>query len=427
MTQLEQAKKGKITSQMRKVARSEGIDSEVIRQKIAQGRVVIPSNAKRDIPRVCGIGEGLKTKVNANIGTSFDSARVTEELEKLKICTSFGSDTVMDLSTGGDLVKIRRAILRKSCLPVGSVPIYEAAVGAMLENSSVARISESKIFKVLESQAKDGIDFFTIHCGVTRESLMRLKKDGRVTDVVSRGGAIILEWMAKNKKENPLYKRFDEVLDVAKRYDVTLSLGDGMRPGSVSDATDRSQIQELILLGELAERAHRAGVQVIIEGPGHLPMNQIESNVILEKSLCQGAPFYLLGPLVTDIAPGYDHITAAIGGAIAASCGADFLCYVTPSEHLRLPSLEDVKEGVIASRIAAHAADIAKGIRGALEWDIVMSKARRKRNWRRQIDLAIDPQRPREYRKLSPPKQTDVCTMCSHYCSMKLMDNLAKG
>lgn len=424
MTQLEQAKRGKITPEMRKVARAEGIDSEVVRRKIAKGVVVIPSNVKREIPKVCGIGEGLRTKVNVNIGTSTDSAKTTDELEKLKICISAGSDTVMDLSTGGDLVKIRRTILRKSCLPVGSVPIYEAAVGAVAESGSIAEMSESSIFKVLESQAKDGVDFFTIHCGVTKDALARLKKDCRITDVVSRGGAIILEWMAKNKKENPLYKRFDEVLDIAKSYDVALSLGDGMRPGSVFDATDRSQIQELVLLGELAQRARDKGVQVIIEGPGHVPINQIEANVILEKSLCQGAPFYLLGPLVTDIAPGYDHITAAIGGAIAASFGADFLCYVTPSEHLRLPNLEDVREGVIASRIAAHAADIAKGIKGALEWDIAISKARRKRDWRKQIELAIDPQRPREYRKASIPKQSDVCTMCSHYCSMKLMDSL---
>lgn len=424
MTQLEYAKEGKITPEMRKVARAEGIDSEVVRRKIAKGVVVVPSNVKRDIPRVCGIGEGLRTKVNVNIGTSTDSAKATDELEKLKICISAGSDTVMDLSTGGDLVKVRRAILRKSCLPVGSVPIYEAAVGAVAESGSIAKMSESSIFKVLESQAKDGVDFFTIHCGVTKDALARLKAEIRITDVVSRGGAIMLEWMAKNKKENPLYRRFDEVLDIAKRYDVALSLGDGMRPGSVFDATDRSQIQELVLLGELAQRARRKEVQVIIEGPGHVPINQIEANVILEKNLCQGAPFYLLGPLVTDIAPGYDHITAAIGGAIAASFGADFLCYVTPSEHLRLPNLEDVKEGVIASRIAAHAADIAKGIKGALEWDIAISKARRKRDWRKQIELAIDPQRPREYRKASIPKQSDVCTMCSHYCSMKLMDNI---
>ncbi len=424
MTQLEQAKKGKITAQMRQVARIEGVDGEFIRKKIAAGKVVIPVNLRRNIPKLCGIGEGLKTKVNANIGTSLDSAKVSDELEKLKICISSGSDTVMDLSTGGSLVKVRRAILRKSCLPVGSVPIYEAAVRAVNEAGSVAKMRESSIFKVLESQAEDGIDFFTVHCGVTKDVLARLKAEKRITDVVSRGGAILLEWMVKNKEENPLYKRFDEVLDIARRYDVTLSLGDGMRPGSVSDATDRSQIQELILLGELAQRAHRKGVQVIIEGPGHLPINQIEANVVLEKSLCQGAPFYILGPLVTDIAPGYDHITAAIGGAIAASFGADFLCYVTPSEHLRLPDLKDVKEGVITSRIAAHAADIAKGIKGALEWDIAISRARRKRDWRRQIDLAIDPQRPKEYRKASPPKETDVCTMCSHYCSMKLMDNL---
>ena len=422
MTQLEYAKRGSLTPQMRAVAGSEGIDPKRLLKEVAAGRIVIPSNRLRKKSKLCGIGQGLRTKVNANIGTSADLSNLNAELKKLKAAVECGADTIMDLSTGGDLKKIRRAMLKASPVPLGTVPIYEVAVTAEREKRQIPSIGADEMLAVLEEQAKEGVDFFTIHCGVTMETVECLKKEGRVVDVVSRGGAILIEWMAHNGRENPFYEEFEKVLGIAREYDITLSLGDGMRPGCLADATDRAQVQELIILGELAKRARDAGVQVMIEGPGHVPLNQIESNILLEKEICQGAPFYVLGPLVTDIAPGYDHITSAIGGALAASYGADFICYVTPSEHLGLPSVSDVKTGVIAARIAAHAADIAKNVKGALDWDISMSMARKKRDWQRQFKLAIDPAVAREYRKRSRPASKDVCTMCGQYCSMKISD-----
>ena len=414
MTLLESAKQNKITDTIRQVAQDEGLDVRYILGKVASGEIVI---LKR-----CGIGSRLRTKVNANIGTSIDRSKISDELEKLRIVIDAGADTVMDLSTGGDLVKMRRAIVENSTVPVGTVPIYEAAVWAYRRHGTVAKMSRDDLFKVLESQAKDGVDFFTVHCGLTKESLTRLIREERVIDIVSRGGAFIAEWMKKNKKENPLYEDFDEVLKLAKKYDIALSLGDAMRPGSVIDATDRPQIQELILLGELAMRAYDYGVQVIIEGPGHVPLNQIEANILLEKRLCHNRPFYVLGPLVTDVAPGYDHITAAIGGAIAAAAGADFLCYVTPSEHLGLPTPEDVYDGVIASRIAAHAADLAKGVKNAFKWDEEISKARKKRDWQAQEKLSIAPRRFKDIRKRLNQTVKDNCTMCGDFCSMKVAE-----
>ena len=422
MTQLESAKRGKITPEMRLVAKAEGLDPKILAKKIAGGKIVIPSNILRRKNRICGIGEGLRTKVNANIGTSQGSSRIAIELKKLEVAVDNGADAVMDLSTGGDLRKIRKAILKASRVPVGTVPIYEAAVAADRKKRAIPFITAGEMFAVLEEQAKEGVDFFTIHCGVTTKAVDCLKKEGRVIGVVSRGGAIMIEWMAHNGRENPFYEEFDRVLDIARKYDVTLSLGDGMRPGCLADASDKAQIQELMTLGELSLKARAAGVQVMIEGPGHVPINQIEANVLLEKEVCHGAPFYVLGPLVTDIAPGYDHITSAIGGALAAAYGADFICYVTPSEHLGLPSVDDVKTGVISARIAAHAADIAKGIKGALDWDIAMSSARKKRDWQKQFALAIDPKRAREYRNRLKPVSKDVCTMCGQYCSMKISE-----
>lgn len=422
MTQLESAKIGKITPEMRQVAKAEGVDPKALVRKIAEGKIVIPCNRLRKKRKLCGIGEGLRTKINANIGTSAGSSSLPVEVKKLRVSVEYGADAVMDLSTGGNLKKIRRAILKASAVPVGTVPIYEVAVSADRKGMPIPSISEDEIFAVLEEQAGEGVDFFTVHCGVTIEAVDRLRKEGRIADVVSRGGAILIEWMVRNGRENPFYEDFDRILEIAKRYDVTLSLGDGMRPGCLADATDRAQIQELITLGELAKRAREMGVQVMIEGPGHVPLDQIGSNILLEKKLCHGAPFYVLGPLVTDIAPGYDHITSAIGGAIAGANGADFICYVTPSEHLGLPSVDDVKTGVIAARIAAHAADIAKGVKDALDWDIAMSKARKKRDWRRQFELAIDPKLARKYRKRSRPPSKDVCTMCGQYCSMKISE-----
>ncbi len=422
MTQLEMARLGRITAEMRFTAKEELVNAEMIRSGIAKGRIVIPKNKKHDMPKPCAIGEGLKTKVNANIGTSKDSSSISAEIKKMKAAYELGVDTIMDLSTGPGIVRNRRQILSNSDVPVGTVPIYEIVINCLSDKKPIKSITVNDIFRVLEEQAEDGVDFFTIHAGVTRKAISVLKENPRYMDVVSRGGAFLVEWMLANDKENPFFDHFDKVMSIAKKYDVTLSLGDGMRPGSVMDATDAAQVMELITLGELQKRAFNEGVQVMIEGPGHVPINQIEANVLMQKSICSGAPFYVLGPLVTDAAPGYDHITAAIGGALAGSKGADFLCYVTPAEHLRLPSIDDVREGVIAAKIAAHAADIAKGVKGALKRDIAISKARRQRNWEKQFAQAIDPVKPMLYRKSSKPKIDDVCTMCGEYCSIKMSE-----
>jgi phosphomethylpyrimidine synthase len=414
------ARKGRITPEMKSVAEYEGVSPELIRQGIAAGNTVIPANRRHKLNRYCGIGKGLKVKVNANIGTSSDHSDVDIELEKLRACIECEADTVMDLSTGGDLKAIRRAIIKECTIPIGTVPIYQAGIDAIKTRGAMVNMTADDIFEAIEDHARDGVDFVTVHCGVTRASIERLKRQGRLTDIVSRGGALLLGWILHNDKENPLYEEYDRLLDIARKYDVTLSLGDGLRPGSVVDATDRAQVEELIILGELVERAWKAGVQVMVEGPGHVPLNQIVTNIQLQKSLCKGAPFYVLGPLVTDIAAGYDHITGAIGGALAAMAGADFLCYVTPSEHLGLPDVNDVRDGVIASRIAAHAADIAKGIPGAIEQDIKMSTARKKLDWNEQVRLAIDPKKARcvhEQRTTSG----DACSMCGGMCAMKLV------
>jgi len=419
MTQLEMARKGKISAEMRRVARDEGVDPEFIRRGIARGRIVIPKNRLHKLDLLCGIGQGLRTKINANIGTSKGSSSIGKELTKMNVAIDLGADTIMDLSTGSGISETRRAMLSGSRVPVGTVPMYEILVDGLKKYGTVREITAEDMFRALESQAADGVDFFTIHAGVVMDTIDTLRKHPRVLDIVSRGGAFLAQWMTENNEENPFYADFDRVIDIARRYDVTLSLGDGLRPGAIADATDGPQIMELITLGELQKRAFKGGVQVIIEGPGHVPLNQIEANVALEKEFCNGAPFYVLGPLVTDIAPGYDHITAAIGGAVAAGKGADFLCYVTPAEHLRLPTLDDVKEGVVASKIAAHAGDIAKGIKGAMDRDTAISRARRDRNWKRQFELAIDKVKPRNYRRASHPEMKDACTMCGEYCSIK--------
>jgi len=422
MTQLDYARKNIVTPVMKKISAEEGVNPGLLLKRIKDGTVVIPLNNTRSIPKPCGVGLGLRTKINANIGTSTDQPQIADELKKLLIAVQYGADTVMDLSVGGDLNGIRRKIMKASAVPVGTVPIYEIAVNAQKQKKHLLNFTVDDILSVLETQAKSGVDFFTIHSGVTRESTAVLQKNKRLMGIVSRGGAIIASWMRYNKKENPFFEYFDEIISIASRYDVTLSLGDGLRPGSVLDATDKAQLAELKILGELALRARRKNVQVMIEGPGHVPLDQVEKNVILEKKFCHGAPFYVLGPLVTDIAPGYDHITSAIGGAIAASHGADFLCFVTPAEHLRHPSVDDVKEGVIASKIAAHAGDIIKRKEHALLLDRNMSEARAKRDWKKQIALSIDPQKAGQYRKSSLPDDKDVCTMCGDYCSIKLMD-----
>ncbi|MDD4152921.1 MAG: phosphomethylpyrimidine synthase ThiC, partial [bacterium] len=411
MTQMRIARQGRISPQMEAAAAREGVDAEIIRQGLAEGTIALPANENHVSLQPRAIGKGLKTKVNANIGTSIDYPRLEDELEKLRVALDAGVDAVMDLSTGGDIAGIRQAILEACPVPLGTVPIYQAAVETVAAGDTVADIDPELTFDVIERQAAEGVDFMTVHSGITMEVIMRLQREGRITDVVSRGGSFLVCWMLKNKEENPLYRHFDRLLEIAARYDVTLSLGDGLRPGCLADATDRAQIQELLILGELTDRAREAGVQVMIEGPGHVPLDQIEANMLLQKRLCHGAPFYVLGPLVTDVAPGYDHITSAIGGALAARAGADFLCYVTPAEHLGLPEADDVRQGIMAARIAGHAADIVKGVPGAREWDRRMAQARKALDWEAQMEFAIDPARAREYHNRRAGKDPEVCSM----------------
>ncbi len=421
MTQLELARKGVISPQMVQVAEQEKVEAEFVRCGVAEGTIVIPANIRHAALVPCGIGQGLKTKVNANIGTSSDFGGIDTELEKLQVTIDAGADAVMDLSTGGDISAIRRAVIAASPLPVGTVPIYQAGIGAIDRYNAIVKMTVDDLFAAIEEHVRDGVDFITVHCGVTRSAIARLKQQGRVTDVVSRGGAFLIGWIFYNERENPLYEYYDRLLEIAREFDVTLSLGDGMRPGSLADATDRAQIEELLVIGELVDRAQQAGVQVMVEGPGHLPLNQIEANVCLEKAICKGAPFYVLGPLVTDIAAGYDHITGAIGGAIAAAAGTDFLCYVTPAEHLSLPDAEDVRQGVIASRIAAHAGDIVKGVKDAEQWDRKMAKARKNLDWEEQARLSLDPERSRRVHSKHTSAGT-ACSMCGDFCAMELVE-----
>lgn len=423
--QLTAAREGKITQEMKRVAKDEGIDVNVLCENIAAGKATILANNRHKGFTPKGVGKGLSVKVNANIGTSPERVDIKEELKKLKMACDAGADAVMDLSTGGNLDEIRKIIMKAAQIPIGTVPIYQAAVDTVKKKKPVTSMDPNKIFDVIEKHGVDGVDFVTVHCGVTQSSLARLKKQGRVTDIVSRGGAFIAEWMIVNKKENPLYEQFDRLIKIAKKYDMTLSLGDGLRPGCIADATDRGQIEELVILGELCAEALENGVQVMIEGPGHMPINQIETNMVLQKRLCNDAPFYVLGPLVTDIAPGYDHITSAIGGAIAGYYGADFLCYVTPSEHLGLPNPQDVRDGVIVTKIAAHAADLARGNEKAFARDKAMSTYRKALDWKGQIKCAIDPEKIIQFRKDRNLKD-DVCSMCGEFCSMKRMKDYLK-
>ncbi len=421
MTQVEAARAGVITEEVRYIAEKEHRSVEFIAEGVMNGTIVVLRNVAHDVKPV-GVGSGLRTKVNANIGTSSDVADVEKELAKLRAAIEARADTVMDLSTGGDIDGIRRAILKESSIPVGNVPVYQIAVEVATQKGSIVYMDEEDIFRTIEKQAGDGIDYMTLHVGVTLETLERLIKQGRIADIVSRGGSFLSVWMLYNERQNPLYSNFDRLLEIAKKYDITLSLGDGFRPGAVADATDRAQVHELILLGELHKRALEAGVQSMIEGPGHVPIDQIVTNAKMEKFLCDGAPFYVLGPVVTDIAPGYDHITSAIGGALMAASGADFLCYVTKAEHIRLPLPDDVREGVMVTRIAAHAADIAKGVPGALDWDKEMSRARKGLKWDRMVELSIDPELLKSEREKSLPSDKDVCTMCGKFCAIKLLN-----
>lgn len=425
MTRIEMARKGNITDEFIEVSRIESIPEENLMKDIAEGRSVIVRNIKHAV-RPLGIGKGMRVKVNANIGTSKDRVSIDEEIEKLNALVRYGSDAVMDLSTGGPIREIRKTLIQKSPIPIGTVPIYEAMVMASEKYGRIADMTIDDLFGVIERHAEEGIDFITVHSGLTMKAVERLRDEGRILDIVSRGGAFLLEWMVYNERENPLYEYYDRLLEIAKRYDLTLSLGDGLRPGCLADATDRAQVEELLTLGELHDQALKRGVQTIIEGPGHVPLNQVELNIKIQKEICKGAPFYVLGPLVTDIAMGYDHIAAAIGGAIAGAAGADFLCYVTPSEHIRLPDIEDVIEGVIALKIAAHAADIARGIPSAIEKDRNMALCRKRLDWEGQIALSFNPEKVRRLRAEIPPTEEEVCSMCGEFCAIRTVERALK-
>jgi len=420
VTQLEWARQGLVTKEMEQAAEREGISAEVLRARIASGEVVLPANKRHSHLTPMAVGKGLSTKVNANIGTSEAYPHAAPELAKLGAAIAAGAHAIMDLSTGGDIDAVRRDIIAASTVMVGTVPLYQVMVEAQKTGKGLGEITSEDFFAGIEKHCQDGADFITVHCGVTQEVVSTLKAEGRLMDIVSRGGAFLAAWMLHNGRQNPLFTEFDRLLAIARQHDVTLSLGDGLRPGCLADATDAPQVAELLNLGSLVKRARRAGVQVMVEGPGHVPLDQVESNVKLAKMLCHDAPFYVLGPLVTDIAPGYDHIVAAIGGALAASHGADFLCYVTPAEHLGLPNLEDVHAGVMAARIAAHAADIAKGVPRAKEWDEKMAKARKALDWEAQLNLAIDPELARKLRQEKNPQGEECCTMCGQFCAYKV-------
>jgi len=415
-TQMEAARKGIFTKQMEEVLKEESVSKEFLMAEMAAGRIVIPANKKHKNIVGKAVGNGLKTKVNVNLGVSEDECNNHLELEKVRTAIDMKADAIMDLSIYGDTRNFRKKLVDMSPVMLGTVPMYDAVAKY---GKDIGRMTVEDLFEVVVEHCEDGIDFLTIHAGLNLECVKRIQNNPRLTHIVSRGGSILYEWMLINKKENPFYEHFDRLLDICREYDVTLSLGDGLRPGSLKDSTDAPQIQELLILGELTKEAWKKDVQVMIEGPGHVPFNEIAGNMMLEKKLCHGAPFYILGPIVTDIAPGYDHITSAIGGTLAATHGADFLCYVTPAEHLRLPDLQDMKDGIIASRIAAHAADIANGVKGAIDWDHEMSKARGELNWKRMFELAIDPEKAREYRKSSSPENEEVCTMCGDLCPIK--------
>lgn len=423
-TQMDAARKGIVTREMEIVAKSENMDIQELRALVAEGKVAIPANKNHKSLVPQGVGQGLKTKINVNLGISKDCDDIDKEMEKVKVALDMKAEAIMDLSNYGKTAKFREKLVEMSTAMIGTVPMYDV-VG--FYDKELKDISVDEFFKVVEKHAKDGVDFVTIHAGLNRETINTFKRNKRITNIVSRGGSLLFAWMELNQRENPFYEYFDRLLDICEKYDLTLSLGDACRPGSIADATDASQIKELMVLGELTKRAWERNVQVIIEGPGHMAINEIEANMLLQKRLCHGAPFYVLGPLVTDVAPGYDHITSAIGGAIAASYGADFLCYVTPAEHLRLPNLDDMKEGIVAVKIAAHAADIAKGIKGVSQWDNEMSKARQELNWEKMFTLALDEEKPRKYRKESTPHHEDSCTMCGKMCSMRNMNKILSG
>ena len=423
-TQMDAARKGIVTKELQAVAEKEHMAVEKLMELVAGGKVAIPANKNHTCLDPNGIGNALKTKINVNLGTSKDCLNMDAELEKVHAAEAMGAEAIMDLSSFGDTRTFRRKLTAECKATLGTVPIYDAIV---YYNKPLNEITSQEWLDVARMHAEDGVDFMTIHCGINKSTAERFKKAGRLTNIISRGGTLIFSWMAMTGNENPFYEHFDELLDICREHDVTLSLGDACRPGCIEDASDICQLEELMVLGELTQRAWDKDVQVIIEGPGHMPLDQIEANVRIQQSVCKGAPFYVLGPLVTDVAPGYDHITSAIGGAIAATYGVSFLCYVTPAEHLRLPTLEDMKEGIIAAKIAAHAADIAKGIPGAKDWDKAMSTARKELDWEKMFELAIDPEKARRYREESTPEHADTCTMCGKMCAVRNMNKILNG
>lgn len=423
-TQMDAARKGIVTEELKAVSQKEQLSVETLLPLVAEGKVIIPCNKLHKSISPNGIGSMLRTKINVNLGTSRDASDLSQELEKVKRATDMGAEAIMDLSSYGDTRTFRRLLTEQCPAMIGTVPIYDAVV---YYHKPLAQITTEEWLDIVRMHAEDGVDFMTIHCGINQETAHKFKRNKRLTNIVSRGGSIIFAWMEMTGKENPFYEHFDEILDICREYDVTLSLGDACRPGSISDATDAAQIEELITLGELTLRAWEKDVQVMIEGPGHMPIHQIAANMEIQKTLCHGAPFYVLGPLVTDIAPGYDHITSAIGGALAAASGASFLCYVTPAEHLRLPNVEDVKEGIIAAKIAAHAADLAKGVPGAADWDYNMSLARKKLDWEAMFSLSIDPEKARSFRESAMPEKEDTCSMCGNFCAVKNMNRILDG
>lgn len=423
-TQMDAARQGIITPQMETVAGKENMQPEELRALVAEGKVIIPCNKEHKNIDVNGIGSMLKTKINVNLGISRDCKDLDTEVKKVNEAVSMGAEAIMDLSSYGDTRAFRSKLTKECPAIIGTVPIYDAVV---YYHKALKDITTEEWLDIVRMHAEDGVDFMTIHCGINKETAKKFKRNKRLMNIVSRGGSIIFAWMEMTGKENPFYEHFDDILEICREYDVTLSLGDACRPGCLKDATDASQIEELITLGELTKRAWEKNVQVMIEGPGHMPMDQIAANMKIQQTLCHGAPFYVLGPLVTDVAPGYDHITSAIGGAIAAMSGASFLCYVTPAEHLRLPDLSDVKEGIIAARIAAHAADIAKGVKGARDWDDAMGVARKKLDWEEQFKLSMDPDKARRYRAEAQPEKEDTCSMCGNFCAVKNMNRILDG
>jgi phosphomethylpyrimidine synthase len=423
-TQMDAARKGIITPEMEIAAAKEDMNIDELVELMAKGQAIIPANKRHTALSPSAIGAKLKTKINVNLGISRDCKDMDMEIEKVNSAVKMGAESIMDLSSYGDTRTFRRRLTQECPAIIGTVPIYDAVV---YYHKPLKEITSQEWLDIVKMHAEDGVDFMTIHCGINRETAGKFKRNKRLTNIVSRGGSIIFAWMEMTGEENPFYEHYDEILDICREYDITMSLGDACRPGCLKDASDISQIEELITLGELTKRAWAKDVQVMIEGPGHMPMDQIAANMKIQETICQGAPFYVLGPLVTDVAPGYDHITSAIGGAIAAANGASFLCYVTPAEHLRLPNLEDVKEGIIASRIAAHAADVAKGIKGAIEWDHKMSDARKRLDWEEMFSLSMDPEKARRYRAEAKPEKEDTCSMCGNFCAVKNMNRILDG